>query len=69
LHNIVQLLLGVIQLLLGVVYVLLGMVLGMSCMSAANPGFDLRGAWTLSTGGGGGRQSLNVLKVEVNVCF
>ena len=57
-HNIVQLLLGVIQLLLGVVDVLLSTVLGMSCMSVADPGFDLSvggGAWTLSTGVGGGR--------------
>ena len=34
----------------------------------AVPGFDLRGAWTLSTGWrGGGRKSLKVLMVEVKV--
>jgi len=32
----------------------------------ADPGFDLRGAWTLSTGGG---KPLKVLNVEVNVIF
>ena len=33
----------------------------------ADPGFDLRGgAWTVSTGGGGGRKLLNV---EVKVIF
>jgi len=39
----------------------------------ADPGFDLRvGAWTLSTGVGGGRKcrkSLKVLEVEVKVIF
>jgi len=34
----------------------------------AGPGFDLRGACTLSTGGGF-RKSLKVLKVEVKVIF
>jgi len=68
LHKKVQLLLAVVQSLLGVVYVLLGTVLGMSCMSVADPEFDL--------GEGGGlcqrgecRQSLNVLKVEINASF
>jgi len=37
-------------------------------MAVADPGFDLRGAWTLSTGGGG-RKSMKVLKVEVKVIF
>jgi len=69
LHKKVQLLLAVVQLLLSVVYVLLGTVLGMSCMSVADPGFDL------GEGGGGlcqrgeCRQSLNVLKVEINASF
>jgi len=37
----------------------------------ADPGFDLRVAWTLSTGGGGGgRKTLNVfIVVEVKVIF
>ena len=34
----------------------------------ADPGFDLRGAWTLSRGRGG-RKSLKVLNAEVNVMF
>ena len=36
----------------------------------ADPGFGLRGvggAWTLSTGRGGGRKSLEVLKTQVKV--
>jgi len=36
--------------------------------AVADQGFDLRGAWTLSTGGGGEcRKSLKVLKAEVKV--
>ena len=42
----------------------------MSCMSVADPGFDRGGGRGLCQRGGGVcRQSLNVLKVEVNVCF
>jgi len=33
----------------------------MGFLSVADPGFDLEGAWTLSTGGGGVRKSLKVL--------
>jgi len=39
-------------------------------LSVAGPGFDFRGAWTLSTGEGG--KSLKVLTVElshVSACF
>ena len=37
-------------------------------ITVADPDFDLRGAWTLSTGGGGEcRKSLKVLKAEVKV--
>jgi len=36
----------------------------------ADPGFGLRGgAWTLSTGGGGGRKPLKVLTVEIKTSF
>jgi len=30
-------------------------------MAVADPGFDLRGAWTLSTGGGGVENQVKVL--------
>jgi len=39
-----------------------------SIKAVADPGFDLRGAWTLSTGRGD-KRSLKVLTVEVKFMF
>ena len=38
-------------------------------MAVEDPGFDLRGAWTLSTEGLGGRTSSKMLRVEVKSHF
>ena len=35
----------------------------------ADPGFDLRGAWTLSTGEGGVENQVKVLYVEIKDIF